>query len=130
MPLTYFYAELLGIIILILALAMVMNKRGMLTMMYEVADSRPVIFIAGFMSMFVGLIVVLTHNVWSGGALAFFVTLIGWGFLLKGASCFFFPHGSYKKLMHTIKFEQIYYPYAFLALLIGIFLTYYGFFGY
>ena len=130
MPLTYFYAELFGVILIVMSLAMVMNKHAMLTTFNELAESRPIIFIAGLMSMFVGLIAVLTHNVWNGGALAFFVTLIGWAFLLKGIFCFFFPHGSYKKLMHAIKFEHVYYPYSFLALILGVFLSYYGFFGY
>ena len=82
------------------------------------------------MAMFLGLVVVLTHNVWTGGLLAIVVTLMGWMLLLKAVVSLFFTHGSYKKLLHLIKFEQVYYPCALIVLIIGIFLTYYGFFGY
>ena len=130
MSLTYFYAELFGIVILITALAMVVNRHTTVMVVHELMDNRALLYVAGLMSLFLGVIVILTHNVWTGGALATLVTLIGWALLLRAALILFLPHGSLRNLVDSFKFEHIYYLLAFLALLLGIFLTYYGFAGY
>ena len=56
-----------------------------------------------------GLAMVLTHNVWSGGALAIVVTLIGWLLLIRSAVSMFLPTRMIKKLVNAIRFEK-YYP--------------------
>ena len=130
MPLTYFYAQLFGSVILIIALAMLLNRRATLTMAHELIDNRPLLFIIGIMSLFLGVVVILTHNIWTGGGLAMLVTLIGWLLLLRGVLILFLPHGSLRSLFNSFKFEQIYYLVTSLALILGICLTYYGFTGY
>ncbi|HQT82796.1 MAG TPA: hypothetical protein PLW99_01460 [Candidatus Paceibacterota bacterium] len=127
MPLTYFYAQLFGLAILIIGLAMLVNRRAMLTLMRELLDNRALLYLAGVMSLFLGIIVILTHNVWSGGALVVLVTLLGWALLLRACLILFLPHGALKNLFASFKFEQSYYLVTLLALLLGIFLTYYGF---
>jgi hypothetical protein len=37
-------------------------------------------------SLVVGVAMIVGHNVWSGGVLAVFVTLVGWLILLKGVA--------------------------------------------
>ena len=130
MPLTYFYAELFGLVILITALAMLVNRRATITMVHELLENRALLYLAGIASLFLGVIVVLTHNVWNGGALAVLVTLVGWGLLLRAALILFLPHGSLRSLFNSFRFEQIYYLVTLVALLIGVYLTYYGFTGY
>ena len=130
MPLTYCYAQLFGLIILVFGLAMVVNKRTSLTALQELLGSRMMILLIGLMSLFMGLVVVLTHNVWTGDALTILVTLLGWALLLRAGLTLFLPHGSFKSLIDSFKFEKIYYPVALIALILGIYLTYYGFTGY
>ncbi|HVB19927.1 MAG TPA: hypothetical protein VNF51_01400 [Candidatus Paceibacterota bacterium] len=130
MPLTYFYAEIFGLVILIAALAMAVNRRATIAMVHELMENRALLYLAGLMSLFLGVIIVLTHNVWTGGALAVLVTLIGWALILRAALVLFLPHGALRNLFNSFKFEQLYYLFTLVALLLGIFLTYYGFTGY
>jgi uncharacterized membrane protein len=130
MPLTYFYAEIFGIVIFAAALAMLINRRDTIIMMHELMDSRPVLYAFGFMILFIGVITVLTHNIWSGDALTILVTLVGWAMILKAFVLLFLPHGSLRKLFNSFQFEKLYYLIAVIALILGIFLTYFGFTGY
>jgi len=110
-----------------IALALLANRRAMMAVIREVLDNRAVLFVLGLISMFVGLLIVLTHNVWSGSALDVLVTLIGWLFILRGALIFFLPHGMIRKLFNAIKFAQTYYVIAIIALIVGIYLAWNGF---
>ncbi len=50
---------------------------------------EPGVFVAGFLSLMFGSIVVAFHNVWQG--VPILVTLLGWAHVAKGAIYFAFP---------------------------------------
>lgn len=129
MALTYFYAQLFGIIMLVAGLGMVANRRSTLQVTREWLENRAVLYISGLLALLLGLVVVLTHNLWTGSALTVVVTLIGWALILKGVLRLFLPHGTIRKVFSIFAVEQTYYFIVLLVLVIGIFLTYYGFAG-
>jgi hypothetical protein len=68
---------------------------------------------------------VLGHNVWSGGALPVVVTLVGWATLVKGLLLLFLPPGAAPgALLGSLRYEQLFYMYTGISLLLGIYLTY------
>ena len=67
---------------------------------------------------------ILGHNVWSGGALPVIVTLIGWLALIKGLLLLFL---SPEAVLGGLQYEQLFYMYAAIALILGVYLTYAGF---
>ena len=129
MALTHFYAELLGVVIGLIALAMLANRRSMLEAIRELLADRAVLLLAAIVTLIVGLVVVLTHNVWSGSVLDILVTLLGWAMILRAVLLLFLPHASLQKLVSWVRLEQLYYVFGLVALLIGIYLAYYGFVG-
>jgi len=86
------------------------------------------VFIVGVIALVAGLAMILAHNVWSGGALPVIVTLIGWLALIKGLLLLFL---SLKALggffLGGLQYEQLFYMYAAIALILGVYLTYGGF---
>jgi len=70
---------------------------------------------------------VLAHNVWSGGALPVVVTLFGWILLIRGALLLFLPPEAVAGMMDSFHFEQLFYVYAGITLVLGLYLTYGGF---
>ena len=86
------------------------------------------IFIVGIMTLAAGLAMVLAHNIWSGGALAVVVTLVGWITLIKSLLFLFLPleveAGFFLRQLH---YQELFYFYGAVSLLLGVYLTYGGF---
>jgi hypothetical protein len=71
---------------------------------------------------------VLAHNIWSGGALVIVVTLVGWMALIKSLFFLFLPHEMEAGLfLGQLHYRQLFYVYAAISLVLGIYLTYGGF---
>ncbi len=82
--------------------------------------------ISGVINVIVGLLVVLSHNVWMSNWMVI-ITIIGWLALIKGILRFFFPFSGkkfYEKLCSKNGTVYI----GIIALIFGFFLTYKGFF--
>lgn len=131
MALTYFYAEWFGLLISVIALAMLANRRTMLEAIREMigAGNRAVLFLAAILTLLLGLLLVLTHNIWTGNALTIVVTLLGWAFILRAVLLLFLPHSTLEKLFGWIRLEQVYYVVGILALVLGVWMSWAGFAG-
>jgi hypothetical protein len=85
-------------------------------------------FVLGVFTLGAGLAMVLAHNIWSGGALAVIVTLVGWSTLIKGLFFLFLPpHVGMGFFLRELHFDQLFYLYMAIPLVLGIYLTYGGF---
>jgi hypothetical protein len=82
------------------------------------------IFIVGMITLAAGLAMVLAHNIWSGGALAVVVTLVGWITLIKNLFFLFLPPeveaGVFLRQLH---YQELFYLYGVVSLFLGIYLT-------
>lgn len=129
MALTYFYAEMFGIIIGIIGLAMLVNRSMMREALREMFESRAIVLITGMVTLLVGLVMVLTHNVWDAGLLASIVSLMGWLIVIKGAAFMLLPTSALRHFYAGETLPKIWLLMAVVALLIGIYLTWGGFAG-
>jgi hypothetical protein len=93
----------------------------------ELVRDRPLLFLLGMTALIIGLAMVLAHNVWSGGALPVVVSLIGWILLLRGAILLFLPPDAVVRLFEMARFEEYFYVYVAVPLVIGLYLTFAGF---
>jgi hypothetical protein len=125
---TIFLAKLLGLFCILEGLFLITHKPAMGEMMNALFDNAMMLFIVSLIALGIGLALVLGHNIWSGGALPIVVTLIGWGALIKGIVLLFVPQEAAKGLFHnSLQYEQFFYLYAALPLILGAYLTYGGF---
>jgi vacuolar-type H+-ATPase subunit I/STV1 len=88
---------------------------------------RPLLLILGLIALAAGLALVLTHNVWSGGAPAAVVTLVGWVILVRGVVLLVLPPDAVARLFDMVRFAELFYLYAGITLLLGLYLTWAGF---
>ena len=125
---TVFLARLLGLYCLVAALAMITHKRVVVETVTALVHDAPLMFTVGVMTLVAGLAMVLAHNVWSGGALPVVVTVIGWVTLAKSLLLLFLsPAGAAGFFLGTVQYEQYFYFYAGISLILGLFLTFQGF---
>jgi hypothetical protein len=127
MNVTVFLARFLGLFLIIESLSMLTQKPGMLELITSFIQDRPLLFIVEILGVLGGLAMVLGHTVWSGGLLPVVVTLIGWVALIRSVVLLFISPEAVRNFITAIRFEQNYYLFAGISLLLGLYLTYAGF---
>ena len=99
---------------------MLANGRRTLDTLDDMARSGPWMLFSGMVATGVGLAIVLGHQVWSGGALPFVVTLVGWAALLKGIVLLLVPAECVADAYKGISFERFFHAWMVVVLAIGL----------
>ncbi len=94
----------------------------------EAFENTGVILYAGLFAFFVGITIILAHNVWVLDWTVL-VTLIGWAALVKGTWMVFFPGAVLKMLRIYRENQALLTLHALFVLIFGGILTFFGFFA-
>src|SRR6266567_5324304 len=105
-PRTVFLARLIGLFALLLSLTELLHKQATVETAAALVRDRPLLFILAMLGLLAGLAIVLTHNIWSGGALPVVVTLLGWALLLRGLVLLLLPHEFIVRLFEMSRFAD------------------------
>ncbi len=125
---TAFLSKLIGIYCILVAVSMAVHRQATIQMVSALVNDAPVLYLFGLTIVAAGLAIILSHNVWSGGALPIVVTLVGWLTLLKGLLFLFLPPpAAVGIVIWGNAYQQYYYIDVALALMLGASLTYGGF---
>ena len=125
---TLFLSRLIGLYCILAALSMVIRKESIIETVTSLLHESALMFLVGILTLVGGLAMVLAHNVWSGGAAAIVVTLVGWLTLLKGLAFLFVPPSREAGFfLDTLQYARFFYFYMALSFAIGIYMTYEGF---
>jgi hypothetical protein len=127
MTLTKNLAKFMGLSVLLVAIGMISNKSAAVQTMNALFSDAPLMWITGVFTMMLGVAIVVAHNRWSGGALPVLVTLYGWIALLKGLSFVWLPPPTQAQLYQAMHFEQYFYAWLLVPLILGGYLVYSGF---
>ncbi len=126
-PPTVFLARLIGLFALLFSLSELVHKQAMIETANALVRNPPLLLMMGILGLLAGLAMVLSHNIWSGGVLPVVVTLFGWILLVRGAVLLFLSPQAAAGMIDFFRFEQLFYVYAGITLLLGLYLTYGGF---
>ena len=90
-PRTIFLSRLIGLYCILVALSMITRRQATLESVTRLFRNPSIILLTAVITLAAGLAMVLAHNIWSGGALAVVVTLVGWITLIKSLFFLFLP---------------------------------------
>jgi hypothetical protein len=121
---TIFLGRLIGLFCILYALSMFAHKQATVEALTSLLQNVPAMFLVGVIGVATGLAMVLSHNVWSGGALPVIVTLVGWSMLIKCLLVLFLSPETELSLFRGLHYEQLLYVYAGFAILLGIYMVY------
>ena len=125
---TLFLSRLVGLYCILIALAMITRKQSFLDSVTDLLHDPAMTLVLGVITLAAGLAMVLAHNIWSGGALVVIVTLVGWLALIKSLFFLFLPSETEVGLfLGRLHYQQLFYLYAVVSLVLGIYLAYGGF---
>jgi vacuolar-type H+-ATPase subunit I/STV1 len=127
-PRTIYLSRLFGLSCILVALPMMFHKQAVMEMDTGFLRDPSIMFLTGVLTLVAGLAMVLAHNIWSGGALPVVVSILGWLTLIKGIMFLLLFSGDAVGLyLGTLHYNQLFYFYMAICLVIGIYLTWGGF---
>jgi len=127
-PRTVFLSRLIGLYCILVAISMTVRKQFIVETITALLENAPLLFLLGILTLVAGLAMILAHNVWSGGLSTVVVTIVGWITLLKGLLFLFLPQEvEVDLLLRKLHYEQYFYAFMAISLVMGIYLTYDGF---
>jgi len=125
---TIFLSKLIGLYCIVIALSMMTRRQATVETVTALLQNPSMMLIIGIITLAAGLAMVLAHNIWSGGALAVVVTLVGWVTLIKSLFFLFLPPEMEAGLfLQQLHYQQLFYLYGAISLVLGVYLAYSGF---
>ena len=123
-----FIARIFGLCYLILGAGLLFNQKAFQRVMEDFCKNAALVFYGGILSLVIGVVIILTHNVWVANWTVM-ITIIGWLGLLKGIWIIVFPNTVPKFMQAYQKNENLLMVHSIGALILGAVLTYFGFFA-
>ena len=125
---TRFLSRLLGLYCVVTAVAMLIRGVVFVDMVEQMTQDAALLFLLGVFTVFAGLAMVLTHNLWSGGILTVSITVTGWLALLKGVMFMVLtPQQQTGLYLNAMHYRDGFYGYALFTLVLGLAFCYGGF---
>lgn len=127
MPHSIFLAKIIGPVLVVVALAFLLNRQSYAKVVEGLLSNAAFMYIGAYMGLLLGLLIVNTHNVWDGSWVVI-ITVIGWIAMIKGVWLIMFPDhvrkfaDAYQKKPKLLKFQLS------LTFLFGVFMMYKGYF--
>ena len=128
MDASIFLAKLLGPLFLILGIALPLKAKTFHDMIREFIGSPVLIYLAGFLGLLSGLALILTHNLWVADW-RLIITLIGWLSILRALITIFKPRWIIAAGRYFLESPRLYFGAALPNLLIGLALSFFGYFA-
>jgi len=128
METSVFIAKIFGLCYLIIGISFILNRKILQQVIEEFSKSVAALFYGGIVALVVGIVIILTHNVWVANWRVI-ITIIGWLGLIKGIWITVFPDSAAKLMKLYQGNERLLTFQAVFVLVFGITLTYFGFFA-
>jgi len=125
MCISIFYAQLIGLWLFLVGLAMIVHHVRFKKTVMESLTHPALMTFSGFIALGLGLLVVVSHNIWVPGW-PVVVTLFGWVLIFQGVMRVFWPE-SFSKMMKNLLAKSGYTVMSWVWLVIGLILIYFGF---
>ena len=128
MDLSIFLAKVIGLYMIVVAIVF-LKKPGFQAVVLELSKDREMRLVLGLITLILGLMMVVSHNIWYGGSFRILITIIAWITFLKGVLILWMSDEAYENLVAKFKTKSSMMTTSMvLYLVLGIYLTYIGFF--
>lgn len=127
MELSLFLAKVIGWYFLIVGAFLLSRQLMVRSLIVDILANRALIFISGIITLILGLLLVLSHNVWVI-AWPLVITIIAWMVLISGLIRLFLPEYAIQLGHWWLNKSSYLVVSAIINVLIGLFLLYKGYF--
>ena len=128
METSVFIARIFGLCYLIIGIGFLFNRKAFQQVMDDFCKNAALVFYGGLLALVIGVIIILTHNVWVANWIVI-ITIIGWAGFIKGIWMIVFPNTVFKFMQAYQKNKNLLMIHSIVALIFGAVLTFFGFFA-
>ena len=121
MELTIFLAKVIGAYLIICGASILLKQKSLPSLADQILNSLPLRYLAGTISLVLGLLLVGSHNFW-GSLPQMVVSLVGWAALLKGASLMLLPENTLAGLLKIWRNKNLIIVGGVVAIALGVYL--------
>jgi tellurite resistance protein TehA-like permease len=125
MCISIFYAQVTGLWLFLVALAMIVHHNRFKKTVMDTLNNPALMSLTGFIALALGLLIVVSHNVWVP-AWPVVVTLFGWILVFQGVMRIFWPE-SFAKMTKDLLAKSGYTIMSWVWLIVGAYLLWAGF---
>lgn len=126
MDISKFLGKAVGIYLVILSVIMFVDMNQFTVYITNLLHNPPLMFIAGFISLIIGILMVVSHNIWEW-SWRIIITIIAWTVLIKGISIIIYPHVIDRVTYYFVRDINLAYASIGVNLVLGLVLIYFGF---
>ncbi|HJN62885.1 MAG TPA: hypothetical protein QGH03_01480 [Candidatus Paceibacterota bacterium] len=126
MDISIFLAKAFGLYMLIMGVALVLRKENFTGIVSDSTEDETYRFMLSIITTIVGILLVISHNIWSGPGWVILITVMSWLILLKGISRIFLSDDQFENLTGWVG-PVTYLWIGVLSIVLGIYLAYIGF---
>ncbi len=126
MDVSKYLSKVMGIYLIIISMAMLIDMHQFMVNISVLLNDAPLMFVAGFFTLIIGLLAVVSHNIWQWNWRVL-VTIIAWLTVIKGASIIFYPQYIEYASAQFVNSMSCAYIAAGIDLVLGLVLCYCGF---
>ena len=127
MELSTFLAQIFGIYLIVEGIAFLVKRKMIIGMFKDLGKNERMMWAIGSFEFLVGLVLVITHNIWSGPLYVVLVTIISWLILIEGASYALLPKSVMQQVLKFFSQKNLVALISLIILLAGFYLAYAGF---
>ena len=128
MAISIYLARVFGIYLVVACVAMLLNRKHLSKILEGFSGNLGLVVFSGFIHLFLGLLVVVAHNVWTPDFRGL-VTLMGWAGVVKGGLRVLAPT-KISRLGEEFAGGKKLVVWGIVWFVVGLYLIYAGFFGY
>lgn len=125
MELSLFLAKAIGITLVAISSTMLLNSKN-IDLLFDLYSHPEVVFLTGIVETIVGIMFVLSHNVWTLDVRGV-LTIIAWIVLIRGIERTLFPSRVPELLKKFKQMRSTFVPLLVFIFFVGAYLTYAGF---
>lgn len=123
---TFFLAQVFGVYLVVVGILLLTRRTMLRSLVRDFFSNRALIFLGGAFTFLIGLMVVLSHNVWEASWVVL-VTIVGWATLLKGLFYLFASPNTIECLSGMFNEKRCYVAGGIASLIMGGYLAVKGF---
>lgn len=125
MDISKFLSKAIGLYLVILSIVMLANMPQFIHSVITLINNAPLMFVAGFCTFIIGILMVVSHNLWQWNW-RLIITLFAWMILLKGISLLLYPQFIDKAAALFVQNMNIAYAAAVFNVALGLMFCYFG----
>jgi uncharacterized membrane protein YkgB len=121
-------AQIIGPTLLAAAIGFLSNPKFYKKIMKDFKDHEGMTYFMGIFTMVIGLLIVINHNLWDSPS-EIIISVLGWGAIVKGVTFLIAPSLLFSMSHPMLKNAAFMKVAMFVMMVVGVYLTYFGFFA-